>query len=367
MAFNPEKPYNDLPLLPPEIDFDDVNLLKKLITANKALAELKGIAAALPNQELLIHSIPLQEAQASSEIENIVTTNDELFEAYINEEKTTDPNTKEVLRYRQALLESFNDLVEKEILTTNSFIKIVQTIKENRAGIRKTPGTKLKNANGVVVYTPPETETVLRDKLSDLEKFIHNYENIDPLIKMAIVHYQFEAIHPFTDGNGRTGRIINILILIMNELLDMPILYLSKYIIEKKSEYYSLLRNVTEKEEWVNWILYILDAVEVSSNFTIKLSKKILKLNETTLELVKEKLNLKSPKEVVDLIFERPYSKIDFFVKKQLFERKAAGNTLKQLVEVGVLSEKKSGKGNIYINVKLVELFKEFSLSNMNK
>lgn len=246
-----------MPPLPPKAEVETKAILKKAISAGRALAELKGLGETIPNQSILVNSIILQEAKASSEIENIITTHDALFRAFSAKTSQVDPATKEVLRYREALWEGYSSLKDQPLLTTNLFISIVQTIRANNAGIRNTPGTKIVNAaTGEVVFTPPEGEDIIRNKLKNLEDYIHAEDTLDPLIKLALIHYQFEAIHPFTDGNGRTGRIINILYLAWKRLLELPVLYLSKYIIEQKSDYYRLLRGVTEREEWEPWILY---------------------------------------------------------------------------------------------------------------
>ena len=262
MNYNPEEPFNGLPLLPQKTEFENTKVLKKVISASRALSELKGAITNLPNSNLFIDTIHLQEAQASSAIENIITTQDELFKSSISDKKIDDPAIKEVLLYKEALWFGNNELNKRPILSTNLFIKIVQIIKKNDAGIRNVLGTQLKNpATGKVVYTPPSGERLIREKLKNLEDFIHAQDEIDPLIKMAIIHYQFEAIHPFFDGNGRTGRIILLLYLKLTGLLEIPALYLSKYIIENKTEYYKHLRRVTENEEWTEWILYILDMI----------------------------------------------------------------------------------------------------------
>ncbi|MCH8874965.1 Fic family protein, partial [candidate division KSB1 bacterium] len=236
MPFDPAKPYNALPLLPPKADLETKAVLKKAIAANKALAELKGLGQTIPNQTMLVNTITLQEAQASSEIENIITTADALFRAFSAKTGQIDPATKEVLRYREAIWDGYRALKSKSTLTTNLFIQIVQTIKKNQAGIRNTLGTKIaSDRTGEVIYTPPEGEEVIREKLKNLEEYIHSVNKIDPLIKLAVIHYQFEAIHPFSDGNGRTGRILCILYLIQQNLLELPVLYLSQYIINRKS------------------------------------------------------------------------------------------------------------------------------------
>ena len=303
MRFDPKKPYDDLPLMPPEADVETKPVLKKAITANRALAELKGLGGTIPNQALLVNSLILQEAKTSSEIENIITTDDALFRAFTAGTSRVDPATKEVLRYREALWEGFNALKERPILSTNLFITIVQTIRKNQAGIRNTPGTTIANSTtGEILYTPPEGETLIRNKLKNLEEFIHAEDEMDPLVKLALVHYQFEAIHPFTDGNGRTGRIINILFLVLHNLLDLPVLYLSKAIIERKSEYYRLLRQVTEDGRW------------------------------------------------------QVYTKGRFLVEAGIAERKTAAVYLKELERIGILEAKKVGREILYLNSRLYDL-----------
>ena len=358
MSFDPEKPYNDLSLLPPKVEIETRTILKKAISAGRALAELKGLGETIPNQAILVNSIILQEAKASSEIENIITTHDALFRAFSAKTGQIDPATKEVLRYREALWEGFSNLKDRPFLTTNLFIQIVQTIRANKAGIRNTPGTKVANAaTGEVVFTPPEGEGVIRDKLKNMEDYIHAEDAVDPLIKLALIHYQFEAIHPFTDGNGRTGRILNILFLTQKHLLDLPVLYLSKYIIEQKSDYYRLLRGVTEHQEWEPWILYLLDAVEQTALFT---RDKILSIRELlikTLEFTKENLPSRVySKDLIELLFHQPYTKTNFLVDEGIAERKTAANYLKQLEKIGILQVQKVGKENLYLNKELFEV-----------
>jgi Fic family protein len=358
MTFDPSKPYNDLPLLPPEIEIDTKAVLKKAISASRVLAELKGVGETIPNQALLINSLILQEAKASSEIENIITTDDALFRAFSAKTSGIDPATKEVLHYREALWEGFNLLKGHELLTTNLFIKVVQTIKQNSAGIRRVPGTKVANTvTGEIIYTPPETETVLRDKLKNLEDYIHGQNHIDPLVKLALIHYQFEAIHPFSDGNGRTGRIINILYLVFKGLLDLPVLYLSKYIIEHKTEYYHLLQGVTYFGEWGPWILYILDAVEQTALFTREKIIQIRDLMNEIMEMAKIKLPSRVySKELIELLFRQPYIKGEALVEAVIAERKTAAVYLKELEKIGILRVQKVGRENLYLNVRLYDL-----------
>ena len=358
MSFDPQKPYNDLPLLPPKQDIETRNILRKTITAGRALAELKGLGETIPNQSMLVNSVVLQEAKASSEIENIITTDDALFRAFTAKTSRVDPSTKEVLRYREALWEGYNELKKRPILATNLFVKLVQRIKENQAGIRRTPGTTISNAaTGEIIYTPPEGEAVIRDKLKNLEDYIHGEDDIDPLIKLALIHYQFETIHPFSDGNGRTGRIINILYLVFQGLLDLPVLYLSKFVIDRKNEYYRLLRQVTEKREWEPWILYMLDAVEETAAFTRKRILDIRDLMAETMEVAKETLPGRVySKELIELLFCQPYTKGQFLVDAGIAKRKTAAEYLKDLEKTGILTGKRIGREMLYLNTRLYDL-----------
>jgi Fic family protein len=358
MPFDPLKPHNDLPLLPPREDIETKAVLKKAISAGRALAELKGLGETIPNQSILVNSIILQEAKASSEVENIITTNDALFRAFSAKTSQIDASTKEVLRYREALWEGFNALRERALITTNLFVRIVQTIRGNEAGIRNTPGTKVSNAaTGEVIFTPPEGETVIRDKLENLEEYIHGQDTTDPLVKLAVIHYQFEAIHPFTDGNGRTGRIVNILYLVLEGLLDLPVLYLSKHIIEEKSEYYRLLRSVTAGGEWEPWIMYMLEAVEQTALHTREKILAIRDLMAEALQFAKENLPSRvCSKELIEILFHQPYTKGQFLVDAGIAERKTAASYLKEIENIGILQSRKIGKENLYLNVKLFEI-----------
>lgn len=358
MSFDPQKPYNDLPLLPPKKDIETRAILKKTIIAGRALAELKGLGKTIPDQSMLVNSVVLQEAKASSEIENIITTNDALFRAFTAKTSRVDPATKEVLRYREALWEGYNELRKRPILATNLFVKLVQRIKENKAGIRRTPGTTISNAaTGEVIYTPPEGEAVIRDKLKNLEVYIHGEDDIDPLIKLALIHYQFETIHPFSDGNGRTGRIINILYLVFRGLLDLPVLYLSKFVIDRKNDYYRLLRQVTEKGEWEPWILYMLDAIEETATFTRKRILDIRDLMTETMEVAKETLPGRVySKELIELLFCQPYTKGQALVDAGIAKRKTAAEYLKDLEKTGILAGKRIGREMLYLNTRLYDL-----------
>lgn len=286
--FDKSKPYNALPLLPPKIDVETKKILQKTIAASRALAKLNGALRNLPNPHLFLDTIHLKEAKASSEIENILTTNDELYETMISEKESHNHAAKEILRYKSALFIGLKQISKIPFLTTNLSIKLVQEIKQNTASIRVTPGTALLNGHGQVVYTPPSGEKTIRKKMANLEKFINQYDKIDPLIKMAIMHYQFEAIHPFADGNGRTGRILLLLYLKQENLLEIPAIYLSDYIIKHKNKYYRYLREVTEKNKWDNYIIYMLDMIEETSQNVIDKLDAIIELMKDIEKKVKK-------------------------------------------------------------------------------
>jgi Fic family protein len=341
--YNPEKPYNELPLLPPNSDLETKVILKKLITTSRALSELKGAITNLPNPTLFIDTINLQEAQASSAIENIITTQDELL-----------------MHYKDALWFGFQEIEKRPFLTTNLFIKLVQIIKENTASIRNAPGTQLKNpVTGRIIYTPPEGENTIREKLKNLEDFIHAEDEIDPLVKMAIIHYQFEAIHPFFDGNGRTGRIILLLYLKLAGLLDLPALYMSNYIIDNKVAYYSNLRKVTEEGNWEDWIMYMLDMVEETALKGRKQITAIEELMNTVAAEIQDKLPKVYSKNLVEALFRLPYTKRQQLEEEGLASLKTIGNYLIALEEKGFLKSETVGKEKIYINYRLLEILKQ--------
>ena len=349
MPFDRSQPYNDLPLLPPAVELESKAVLKQAIAANRALANLRGLAAQIPNQGVLINSIVLQEARLSSEIENIVTTNDELYRADAETDGRADPHTKEVLRYRQALNFGFAQLKQRP-LCTNLFIDIVRTIKQVDFGVRKVPGVALKNSQKEVVYTPPVGEAVIREKLANLERFIHAQDGLDPLVKMAVMHYQFEAIHPFEDGNGRTGRIVNLLYLVEQGLLDIPVLFLSRYIIANKPGYYEGLRGVTEMQDWESWILYMLRAVESTAQQTFDQVTRIRVLMDKVREQVQQQAPGIYSKDLVEAIFQHPYTKIQFLVDANIAKRQTASSYLQTLAGLGVLRASKQGREMYYIN-----------------
>lgn len=353
--YDPKQPYNDLPLLPPQAELETKKVLKQAISSTRALAELKGRAGEIPNQSMLINAITLQEARDSSAIENILTTQDDLYQAYTANAGTANAETKEVLRYREALWEGYNGL-SKRPLSTNTFISIAQTIKESNAGIRKTPGTRI-SANGKIIYTPPEDEQNIRDLLKNLEDFMHSENELDDLVRLAVMHYQFEAIHPFADGNGRTGRVLNILYLVEKGLLDAPILYLSKYIIENKDQYYQKLRAVTEDRDWEGWTLFMLRGVEETAIYTMDKINTINRLMHETITLAKERLPSKVySKELIELLFEQPYCKVKFIVDRDIAKRQTASVYLQELEKAGILRSQKLGVENLFLNVRLFSL-----------
>jgi Fic family protein len=351
MNFNRAVPYNSLPDLPPSKELETTPILKMAIRANKAIAELKISGHLIPNQAILIQALGLSEAKLSSEIENIVTTNDELYRAFADETSSGNAATKEVLLYKDALWHGYHALTsEKRLLTTHLFIELVQILKNSEQSIRQLHGTKLVNSFGETMYTPPEGEVIIRQKLAQLEKFIYSENGLDPLIQMALVHYQFEAIHPFHDGNGRTGRILNILFLIERGLLDIPILYLSRYIIANKTAYYDGLRNVTEKNDWESWVLYILKGLE---EMAIATRKQIIEIHLLIQEVAKKvRLTLPSiySKDLVEVLFRSPYCKIKFLEDAGIAKRQTASTYLKQLEKEGILRSLKGGRDMYYVN-----------------
>jgi Fic family protein len=360
MAYNPQVPYNELPLLPPQEEIENKAILKKTISASRALSELKGAITNLPNPTLFLDTIQLQEAQASSAIENIVTTHDELFRASVADKKIENLAVKEVFHYKKALWLGLESLKKRPILNTNLFIQLVQTIKENQAGIRNVPGTQLKNpATGQVIYTPPEGEAVIREKLKNLEEYIHADDGTDPLVKMAIIHYQFEAIHPFFDGNGRAGRILLLLYLKLTGLLDLPALFLSRYIIENKGTYYTKLRGVTEMKDWQGWILYMLDMIEQSAKQD---RKRILEI-ETLMLRMGQEIQVQLPKvyskDLLEILFRLPYTKRQFLEEAGLGTLKTVGNYLQELEHAGLLKSEQVGKEKLYLNFQLLEVLKK--------
>jgi Fic family protein len=330
--------------------------------ASRSLAELKGRTRTLPNPAILLNTIALQEAKASSEIENIFTTNDELYRGMSLETLGLSPHSKEVLHYNQALWEGAQALIKRPVFSTNLFVDIANCIKETDSVLRQHPGTRIINPDTQrIIYTPPEGEALIRDLLKNLEDFANNSdESLDPLVKMAVIHYQFEAIHPFYDGNGRAGRILLILYLLLEKLLDQPVLFLSRYIIENKNLYYRHLREVTEESSWEPWLLYMLKAVEVTAEKTSRKIESIAGLLEAMLEEGRTKLPKRSfSKELVELLFVRPYCKIRFLEEAGIAKRVSASRYLKDLEKIGLLHSVKAGKEMLFINHRLLKLLSD--------
>jgi len=367
IPYDRNKPYNNLPLLPPdEKQIVTIDVFKALNNANKALAELKGIARKLPNQLMLVNTIALREAKASSEIENIFTTEDELYKTLTADESRITGNAKEVLRYRQALWSGFNDVRNEGKIAIDTLIKIYQRIQNINDGIRPDQNeTVIKKRGsgllgGEVIYTPPRGKKLITEKLNNLLEYINDdgTYDYDPLIKLAVLHYQFEAIHPFRDGNGRVGRILSILLMNQKHLLDTPILYLSAYIIQNKDEYYRLLSEVTSRLQWKNWIIFMLNAVEQTSIYTINKIEEIDRLFDSTLKLVETKLP-HIRKEVVEKIFEQPYTSPKRLMDKNLKSLNTAKKYLGQMEQLGILVPEKIGKEIVYLNIDLYNVLSE--------
>ena len=358
-----------IPSLPLPYDLETKEVLKQLNRANRKLAELKGVAQTIPNERILISSLTLQEAKDSSEVENIVTTQDDLYRAGLDpSHQFINAATKEVLFYREAINEGFRMVRNKDILTLNDIKHVQEILEQNTAGFRTTPGTQLKRENdGAIIYTPPQDGMAIVRYMSNLEQFINDdhLSQLDPLIKMAIIHHQFESIHPFYDGNGRTGRIINILYLVITGLLDLPILYLSRYITHNKGEYYRLIQAIRDKNtdnaaEWEAWILFMLKGVEVTAEDTISLVKNIGRLMAEYKNVIRPDFGSKYNHELLNGLFYHPYTKIDHVVANMQVSRQTASKYLDRIVALGLLKKEKMGKENYYINTRLMNLFIEF-------
>ena len=355
----------DIPVLPLPYDLETKEVLKELANANRKLAELKGVAQTIPNEDILISSLTLQEAKDSSEVENIVTTQDELYKAGLQiKTQIANAATKEVLRYRESISSGFNLVRKNKLLTLNIIKNIQENLVDNNVGFRRTPGTFLQNDRKEIVYTPPQDNTEIENYMKNLEEFINDesMSNLDPLIKMAIIHHQFESIHPFYDGNGRTGRIINILYLVITGLIDLPILYLSRYITHNKSEYYRLIqairdRNTDNSKEWEAWIIFMLRGVEKTSSDTISLIHGISQLMDQDKQILRPIFKQSYKHELLNNLFFHPYTKIEYIEKDMMVQRKTATKYLDMIVETGILKKMKIGRENYYINTALAELF----------
>lgn len=351
-------------ILPLNKDIETKVVLKKIVSANRALAELKGAAKSIPNQTILINALALQEAKDSSEIENIVTTHDELYRATVSTSSVSN-NTKEVQRYREALYKGFALVKENQLLLKKHIVEIQQILEDNNAGIRTQSGTMLKNdKTGEVIYMPPQKHQDIQDLMDNLEQYVNNHDldDYDPLVKMAIIHYQFESIHPFYDGNGRTGRIINILYLMLNGLLDLPVLYLSSYIIGNKNDYYRLLNEVRTKGSWEEWVLYMLNGIEQTSKESIKLIESINIIMRETKQVFKNELPKIYSKDLLELLFKHPYTKINFLVEELEVTRKTATSYLRAIEDIGILESMKVGRDVYFVNKRLFALLKNGGL-----
>lgn len=353
MQFDPLTPY-DVPRLPPAVELETKAILKLCISARAALAEMNVAALQLPNPDILISSMSLQEAKASSEIESIVTTDDALFRQAVLDDATADPMTKEALRYRNALYQGYQALAERPV-TTRTAIEICRVIKGTEQDIRKIPGTVIRRQPlGQIIYTPPTGETRIREMLANWERFIHERTDIEPLVRIAAQHYQFEAIHPFHDGNGRTGRILNVLLLIQMNLLARPVLYLSREFLGSRSDYYELLQSVTTNGAWHEWIMYFIQMVEAAA-----LSARIRILHLGALREHTEKfLSTQQPitPKLLDILFAQPYCRIANIVDAGLARRQAAAQYLHRLAAAGVVKEVKAGRGKLFLHKKLLLL-----------
>ena len=364
----------DIPELPLAYDFESKAVLKQVNSANRRLAELKGIALTIPNENILINTLVLQEAMDSSAVENIVTTSDDLYKADLNiEGQISNAAAKEVLRYREAMSVGFSLARTNKILALNDIIAIQEALEHNSAGFRKVSGTVLKSSTGGVVYTPPQNHDEIVRLMANLERYINdsNMHDVDPLIKLAIIHHQFESIHPFYDGNGRTGRILIILYLIINELLDLPILYLSRYITHNKGEYYRLIQLIRDKNsdnfsEWENWILFMLKGIEETASQTIGLVKHISVLMTEYKRILRPMFGQQYKHELLNNLFFHPYTKIEYMQKDMMVQRKTATKYLDKIVEAGLLQKLKLGRSNYYINTKLMELFLHRPIDDYN-
>jgi cell filamentation protein, protein adenylyltransferase len=344
--------------LPPTQELETRRILRKTAIAQRYLAELKGISTSIPNQAILINTLSLQEAKDSSAIENIITTHDALFQEEIFPEYAQKAAAKEVRNYVSALKAGFGYVIENYLLTSNHIIDIQAQLENHRSGFRKLPGTELKNElTGEIVYTPPQNPQDVVDYMNNLESFINDDSlyDVDPLIKMAIIHYQFESIHPFYDGNGRTGRIINVLYMVLKQLLDIPVLYLSRYIVRNKSDYYRLIQKVRDENQWEDWILFMLEGVETTSQQTILIIKAIRDAILDYKHKIRSKHKFYS-QDLINNLFYHPYTKIDFIIRDLNVSRLTATKYLDILSADGLLEKKKIGRSNFYINIALYSI-----------
>ncbi|HAT3978677.1 TPA: Fic family protein [Legionella pneumophila] len=358
-----------VPTLPGLGDIETKSVLKKISKAHQALAELKGVVHIIPNQTILIDTLSLQEAKDSSAIENIITTHDDLYQSDSSAKSFVSIAAKEVHSYARALRESYEKVKQRHLLTTSDILQIQSTIVENSAGFRKTPGTSLRNdVTGEEVYVPPQHPNEIISLMSNLEKFINDDDlcDWDPLIKMSVIHHQFESIHPFYDGNGRTGRIINILYLVKQGLLDMPVLYLSRYINQNKIEYYKLLQDVRADSRWESWLMFMLDGIEQTSIQTKQLIRDIKGLMQSHKHLIREKHPKMYSQDLINNLFRHPYTKIEFLVNELQVHRNTAAKYLNELINLGILTRHKIGKDNLYLNDALFQLLLNAGRNHQN-
>lgn len=362
-----------VPTLPLPYDLETKAVLRQLTKSHKKLAELKGIARTIPNENILVSTLSLQEAKDSSEVENIVTTHDELYRAALDEHTPTSAPAKEVLSYREAIQLGFKLVKENRLLTCNIVKQVQARLENNDAGFRSLPGTRLLRNDGEVVYTPPQEKTEIEVCMDNLEQFINESpaNDMDPLVKMSIIHHQFESIHPFYDGNGRTGRIVNVLYLVVTGLLDLPILYLSRYITRNKSEYYKLIQNVRDSADkpkgWENWILFLLKGIEETASETIDLVQNISDMMSRYKQILRPIFGKQYKHELLNNLFFHPYTKIEYLERDLEINRKTAAKYLNAIAGVGLLEVQKLGKSNYYINRELVELFLNVGESSTQK
>ncbi|HEY5591503.1 MAG TPA: Fic family protein [Paludibacter sp.] len=348
-----------IPELPLSFEIETKAVLKQTIEANRRLAELKGVVKSMPNASILINTLALQEAKDSSAIESIITTHDELYKAELFVQHFTSAGAKEVQTYAEALKKGFEIVSKSHLLTNNAIIQIFRNVKLNDAGFRVTPGTTLKNERTQeIVYEPPQSIDLIQTYMSNLERFINDntISDLDPLVKMAIIHHQFESIHPFSDGNGRTGRIINILYLVQQELLDLPVLYLSRYVIKNKAKYYQLLQKVRDEQAWEEWILFMLKGVEVTAIETINLVEGLKRLMVQYKKEIRDSLTKIYSQDLLNNLFRHPYTRIEFVMKELSISRPTASSYLKQLEKRGLVVKVKLGRENFYLNERLFDL-----------
>lgn len=362
MNFKADQPFNELPFLPPlREQIESLPILRQESRAMRVLAELKGMTRLLPNPAILVDALVLKEAKASSEIENIITTSDRLYQALATKGQPIDNATKEVLQYRQALYRGYRFIQDRGFLSTNGIVAIQQELECNQAGIRRLPGTALRNdRTQETIYTPPDDPATLQDLMRNLELYLNTNgeDDVSPLIKLAVQHYQFESIHPFYDGNGRTGRIVNVLYLILQNLLTEPVLYLSGYIIDHKADYYRLLQNVRTQQNWADWVLFMLRGVEETARQTIGQVLQIQTLFDETAEQIRQEAPGVYSKELVEVLFLYPYSKIEYVVERLAVDRRTASKYLRAIEKLGLLRAEQKWKEMLFINVRLFDLLR---------